>query len=616
MRVLSQMSLRQKLTWLAMTCSGVALLATAVALGAYEWVSYGRMQHAHLTTLTTITARNSVAAVAFENREDATRLLAALESEPTVLAAGLYDQRGRQLAQFVARDATGYAPPALAPAVGTTIAGGVLRITVPVADTTRFGTLTVAADRRSVQLRLAVYALVLCLTTGFSGLLAYLLVGWLNDRIVAPVHALLQAAARVRTKADYSVRVRKEADDEVGELAEAFNAMLARIEENEADLARSAERLRLAVESAQIGTWDWDLATGAVVWNERSYELFGLPEGTPVTTDVFQRCVHPGDREPLVDALRTARQTGGEFAADFRILQNGQPNRVRYLLVRGRFIRGPGGVVQRGVGFTLDVTERRTARAQLEARVRQRTKELQLANQELESFSYSVSHDLKAPVRAIQGFAEIALEELEAPDLPAARERIGRVLKASERMNRLIDAFISMARISRAELKVAPVNLSAIAEETVAVLRQTDPGRHAEMTIAPNLMAVGDERLLRIALDNLLGNAWKFSARKDPARIEFGEQVSAAGEAVYYIRDNGAGFDATLAPKLFHAFERLHTDSQFEGLGVGLNTVQRVIEKHAGRIWADAVEGGGATFYFTLGLAAVVRPVEPASMVS
>jgi PAS domain S-box-containing protein len=265
------------------------------------------------------------------------------------------------------------------------------------------------------------------------------------------------------------------------------------------------------------------------------------------------------------------------------------------------------------LGSCIDITARKENEAELEAHVRARTRELQSANQELETFSYSVSHDLRGPVRAIQGFAEIALEEIQAKNPDIAAERLQRVIRAAERMNKLIDAFISMARVSRAEMRVEEIDLSRMADEVIGFLRSTNPTRRVEVTITPHLKCHGDERLLRIVLENLIGNAWKFTAKKDDARIDFGA-ISHEGGRAFFVRDNGAGFDRTLAHKLFHAFERLHHTSQFEGLGVGLSTVHRVIEKHDGKVWAEGSEGEGATFYFTIperadaGSGAVIEP--------
>jgi PAS domain S-box-containing protein len=729
MKIVEHLPLRQKLTWLAMTCSVVALLVAAVALGTYEWVAYRHTMYAHLTTLTELTARNSAAAVAFTNAEDATRILAALETERTVVAAVLYDERGRRLAEFrrpgVDVEVQRFTQ---LPDDGLQSAGPTLQLTVPVAEAKRFGTLTVVADLRSLHTRLLAYGFMLLCTTVVSGLLAYLLTGWLKERIVGPIQALAAAADHVQRRGDYSIRVPKTADDEVGALTDAFNAMLVRIEQNEAEIARGAERLRLAVDAAKVGTWDWDLLQDSMHWNPRAYEIFGVASGTMVTAAVFYRMIHPEDEPRVRGAIEKALLSSAEFTFDFRVLWGGKSDAVHHIAMRGRFIRTEGGP-RRGVGVIVDTTERRMAElraieserrfravverapamiwscdqnlerdyfnrtwltftgrpieretgrgwqegvpradferwqevaraataqhdpysveyrlrradgslrwvvetaaprfaadgqfigylgsctdittrkeneTELETHVRQRTSELQAANQDLESFSYSVSHDLRGPVRAIQGFAEIAKEEIDANALSSARDRIDRVLKAADRMNKLIDAFIGMARISRAELKMEPVNLTRLAEEVVGFLRLTHPDRNIEIVVAPALEANGDERLLRIALENLFSNAWKFTARQPVAKVEFGSFVRQS-EQIFFVRDNGAGFDPALSHKLFHAFERLHPGSQFEGLGVGLNTVARVVQKHGGRVWAESVAGQGATFYFTLSSAA------------
>ncbi len=726
MTLLRHAPLRQKLTWLAMTCSVLALFVAAVALGTYEWINARRSLVSHLTTLAEITARNSAAAVAFANHDDGARTLAALEAEPAVMGAALYDQRGQWFAGFRRQASAGDLGPLSAPPPdGVRVVGNEVHLAIPVMESTRFGTLFVVADISRLWMRVAAYSIVLLATTVVAGLLAYLMTGWLKERIVAPVQALAAAAERVQVEGDYSVRVAKEAEDELGALTDAFNAMLARIQHNEAEIARSAERLRLAVEAAQIGTWDYDITSNVVIWNARNYAIYGVLPGSTVTREVFYGRIHPDDRVKVRTALESARTGAADFSIEYRIIPGDAADRVRYVVLRGRFVRQANDAVQRGVGVTLDITDRRLAElravegelrfrtvaerapamiwscdpnlsrdyfnktwllftgrpldrelgsgwqdgvpradldrwnetalsaaaqrdpysveyrlrradgswrwvvetgaprltadgsfggyfgscidittrkeneAELEAHVRARTRELELANQELESFSYSVSHDLRGPVRAIQGFAEIALEELAANNVPLAQERIHRVLKAADRMNKLTDAFISMARISRAELKIETVNLSRLAEDVAGFLRSTHTGRTVEVRIEPELVTPGDERLLRIALENLLSNAWKFTAKLATARIDVGREVR-GGETVFFVRDNGAGFDVALSHKLFQPFERLHAGTQFEGLGVGLNTVFRVIEKHGGRVWAESAVNQGATFYFTL----------------
>ena len=242
--------------------------------------------------------------------------------------------------------------------------------------------------------------------------------------------------------------------------------------------------------------------------------------------------------------------------------------------------------------------ELRQLNEELERRVHERTQQLEAANKELESFSYSVSHDLRAPLRAIGGFSRILLEDHAAALDSTGRDNLERVLKATQRMGMLIDDLLQLARVTRAEPGREEVNLSAIAEEIGKNLRDQDPQRRVRLELAPGLTTQGDPRLLRIALENLLGNAWKFTAKQSESRIELGVKLE-KGAPVYFVRDNGAGFDMTYADKLFSPFQRLHSADEFPGTGIGLATVQRILLKHGGRIWAESAVDQGAAFYFT-----------------
>ncbi len=242
----------------------------------------------------------------------------------------------------------------------------------------------------------------------------------------------------------------------------------------------------------------------------------------------------------------------------------------------------------------------RRLNAELEQRVLERTAELAAANRELEAFSYSVSHDLRAPLRTIDGFSQAVLEDYAARLDDLGKDYLSRVRGATQHMGQLIDDLIKLARVARAEMKREAVDLSALAGEVLSALQKSEPGRELECHIEPGLTAKGDARLLRVVLDNLLGNAWKFTGRKPRARIEFGAIRDTDGAPGFFVRDNGAGFDMTYADKLFGAFQRLHTLSEFPGTGVGLATVQRIVHRHGGRVWAEGALEKGATFYFTL----------------
>ena len=225
--------------------------------------------------------------------------------------------------------------------------------------------------------------------------------------------------------------------------------------------------------------------------------------------------------------------------------------------------------------------------------------ELEAVNKELEAFSYSVSHDLRAPLRAIDGFSQALVEDAGPLLKPEHHSHLSRVRQAAQRMGLLIDDLIKLARVTRTDVKIDDVDLSEIAQTLATNLQDSAPERQAEFVISPDLQARGDPRLVQVALDNLLSNSWKFTAPRTPARIEFGKAV-ANGKPAFFVRDNGVGFDMNYAGKMFGAFQRFHDAREFSGTGIGLATVQRIIHKHGGRIWAESQPGEGATFYFTL----------------
>ena len=252
-----------------------------------------------------------------------------------------------------------------------------------------------------------------------------------------------------------------------------------------------------------------------------------------------------------------------------------------------------------------DITERvraeeslREYREHLEDLVQERTAQLSYTNQELESFSYSVAHDLRAPLRAINGFSQAILEEHAEHINPEVETYLTQVIRSGENMSQMLDALLSLSRVTLSEINLEQVNLSLMARAIMNDLQSSEPGRNAEIIIADDLTVIADRRLMQILLTNLLGNAWKFSSRRPRARIEVGKKED--GVTTYFVRDNGVGFDMAYIKNLFVVFQRLHTEKEYPGNGVGLATVRRIIHRHNGEIWAEGSVDRGATFYFTI----------------
>lgn len=268
-------------------------------------------------------------------------------------------------------------------------------------------------------------------------------------------------------------------------------------------------------------------------------------------------------------------------------------------------IRNNEGSVEDIVVVYNEITELKTAEeklnrlnAELEDRIAQRTSQLEVVNKSLESFCYSVSHDLRAPLRHINGFASILIDDYSNSLNEDGKNLLKRICRASRHMGSLIDDLLHFSRVSQSHISLGEVNLSQSARRIAAMFRESEPNRSVEFRIGDNLFARGDATLLEIVLQNLIGNAWKYSSTSDNALVEFGKTVHDGKEA-FFVRDNGVGFDMLYKDKLFRVFERLHGE-QFEGTGIGLATVQRIIERHGGSVWAEGAVGMGATIYFNL----------------
>ena len=484
--------IKQKLTAMLVSISGLVLLLTSAAFAGYQYWSLRLATRDALAVRGRIIAANSTASLAFANDADAREILSALRTDQHIVAAVLYDKGGHVFAAYPVGAAPDVVPTAPGPD-GYRFERGLLIGFQPVEESgsRRLGTLYLASDLGAIYDTFRLSGVIGLAVMAVALLAAYFLSRILQGTISEPILALAETAKAVSTRQDYSVRAPKLGADELGTLTDSFNQMLGRIAQQNDELQRYAADLERRVE-------------------ERTHEL-----------------------QERNDALR------------------------------------------------------------------RNAAELLAANTELDAFAYSVSHDLRAPLRSIDGFSQILLEDYSGTLDAAGRESLQRVRAASQRMGTLIDDLLKLARVTRVEIRTEDVDLSGMAREIAAELQRATPERLVEFAIAPGLRARGDARLLRVALDNLLRNSWKYTAKQAQPRIEFAS-IAANGERAFMVRDNGAGFDMQYADKLFGVFQRLHSPAEFEGTGVGLATVRRIITRHGGRIWAEGVVDRGATFYFTL----------------
>jgi len=341
-------------------------------------------------------------------------------------------------------------------------------------------------------------------------------------------------------------------------------------------------------------------------WSAEVEEVYGIAPGEfGGTYEDWEALVVPEDLITAKKAIEESLKTGS-FASEWRIRRRND-GEVRWITARAKVIFDDNGKPQRMLGLNMDVTERKRAEEEvqrlnreLEQRVILRTAQLEAANKELEAFTYSVSHDLRAPLRHISGFSKLLTEEYGSNLAPGAKHHLQRIEEGTRRMGLLVDDLLNLGRIGRHEVRLQVTGLNSIVNETLADLKAECEGRELQWKIGTLPFVECDPALMKQVFQNLLSNAVKFTRPRSQAVIEVG-QSDQGGKAVVFVRDNGVGFNMKYSDKLFGVFQRLHRVEDFEGTGVGLATVQRIIQKHGGRIWAEAELDKGATFFFTLG---------------
>lgn len=496
-RVISQ-SIRYKMLVLVLATNLVALMVTGTAFLAYDLRNYREMWVSELVTQGDILSRATAPALEFDDPKSADAYLALFEAHPRITAVVIYNARGKLFAQYQSKDAGLAELPSLPEAEGVRVEGSEIVLFRRIAENNEIlGTVYLRAQLQFLDHLAGVLAILAAMML-VSVLAALLKLRWLRNMVVRPIMAVTGVARQVMTQRDFSLRVQKTSEDEIGYLVEAFNEMLA-------ELGRRSE----VNQAAQ---------------RELEHEV--------------------AERLRAEDELRRLN-------------------------------------------------------LELEQRVTSRTEQLASVNKELEAFSYSVSHDLRAPLRAIAGFANLLIKD-HAEDLnKEAQRKLGVIVGESHRMGSLIDDLLAFSRLGRKTMQTTELDMTELVRGVHEALVQQHQGTPVNFRLGTLPRGNGDRILLGQVWTNLLSNAFKFSSRREQPLVEV-NAITDEKEHIYFVRDNGVGFDPRYQSKLFEVFQRLHDSSEFPGTGVGLALVQRIISRHGGRVWAEGRPDAGATFYFTL----------------
>jgi signal transduction histidine kinase/HAMP domain-containing protein len=427
---------------------------------------------------------------------------------------------------------------------------------------------------------------------------------WLAFQLTRRLRQVSAASEQVAI-GRFDLRLDDSGSDEVARLASSMNAMSRAIQDKVRSLEASEERLRLAMDAGSVVAWERSIASDTLHWGPGAERLLGpLPEGQSNYPDLLTMA-YPYYRNQLLRAREAAIRNASAYDCDLRILRT--DGAECWLAIRGKFVRKEDSGMGQLIGVARDITEGKRAELEirrlnqeLERRVEERTSELWAANQELEAFSYTISHDLRAPLRALSGFSRMLTEEIGTDPMPGqAGLYLDRIATNASRMSQMLDDLLLFSRASRAPLARREVRPEQLVKELLKDLRFPEADR-AQIRIEPMPACQADPALLRQVYTNLISNALKYSGKAEQPRVEIGATLNGEAPVTYFVQDNGAGFDMNYADKLFGVFQRLHTDKEFAGTGVGLAIVHRIVHRHGGRIWANAAPGKGATFYFSI----------------
>jgi PAS domain S-box-containing protein len=591
-------SIKNRVRAVILLTSFAVVLATATAFAVYEVINFRAQLLRNLGTLAAVMADNSAAPLSFENPSNAEEILAALRAEPDIVAAALYDVNGDLFARYPASLPVTLLPERIENETREFRDGAVILFTTIELENKPVGTLYLRSSLSGLHDRLWRFTVILGAVLAASFFGALLLSTFLQRRITEPILALTKAARTVSEREDYSVRAPCLTDDELGTLTDAFNRMLGQTQEHQGRLAEQARLLDLSTDAITVR----DMSGHLVYWNRGAEELYGWTEAEALGQSDAEllRTEYPEPLERINEILRQENRWSGDLVQTRR---DGQPLHVS---TRWNMVRDQRGHAARVLAIDSDISARKQAEdlmkseaSRLDALVAQRTAKLQETIGELEAFSYSVSHDMRAPLRAMQGYATALLDDFKGQIDPQATEYLARIVRASNRLDALVRDVLAYSRVAKDDIPLHAVDLQSLVEDILANQPEFQPPRaeiHVNQPLPPVL---GHEACLTQCVSNLLANAVKFvPAGQIPVIRVRGEQLD--GKVRLWFEDNGIGIDPAHQERIFQIFGQVYPEKKYGGTGIGLAIVRKAAQRMNGEVGVESTLGQGSRFWIVL----------------
>jgi len=597
--ILPTTPVQRKLMTMLLLTSGVVLLMTCTAFTAYDYLTFRRTTLQELSTVGRIIAANSTAALAFENSDDAEEILVALSTERHIVAAALYSDSGTLFSSYppsLPADAFPSAPRDDGLRFESNAAVGFLPV-IQQGDR-RLGTFYLKSDLGALNERLRRYLLIALIVALVSLLVATLLSSVLQRQISVPILALTDAARAISTHGDYSVRVEHRSEDELGRLTDAFNQMLQRIEEQSRALQESEKDFRNVAETMPQIVWTADDRGRLDYHNQRWHDYAGAgtePSGRTI--------LHPEDYRRCLEQWRASVRTGARYEIEYR-LRRASDGAYRWHIGRASPLKNSALRITRWIGTCTDIDDLKNA----EARLLYTLSELRDRNRDLQDFAFVASHDLQEPLRKIRVFSDRLLSDTKGLLSTNQLDLLERSNKAAARLQTLIQDLLTYTNVHAAQRAMRPADLGVIVGEVIDDLQTSIEACNARLVVGALPSISCDATQMRRVFQNIIANAVKFRDARRPLVIDISAGMTHTDASVrcceISIADNGIGMDPKYAESVFTLFKRLHSSDVYEGTGIGLSIVRRIVEHHSGSVHVVGRPGAGSTFV-------VVLPVDP-----